>query len=120
MEGTLRIHDGLQVDGTVDGHVEVSGGMSVGPRGVLRGDVHADTASVAGRIEGTLVVEGHLHLLATGHLEGEVSYGSLQVERGGELSGRTSQVGQESVDPMQLEANLSDSAPEDLVAAAEA
>ena len=89
LEGTLHALEGLQVDGTVEGTVEVQGGMSVGPKGILKGEVRADTAAVAGRVEGRLVVDGHLHLLATGHLEGEISYGTLQVETGGELSGRT-------------------------------
>lgn len=89
LEGTLQALEGLQVDGTIEGTIEVQGGMSVGPKGILKGEVRADTAAVAGRVEGRFVVDGHLHLLATGHLEGEISYGTLQVETGGELSGRT-------------------------------
>jgi len=116
LEGTLRIRDGLQVDGSVEGTVEVDGGISVGPKGVLRGEVRADSASVAGTIEGTLVVEGHLHLLATGRLEGEVEYGSLQVERGGELSGRTGSLA--GAKAPALAAELDSDGDEDLPAAA--
>ena len=92
IEGSLRAPDGLQVDGAIQGSVDVSGGMSVGPSGVIRGEVRADSAAIAGRVEGTLTVDGHLHLLATGVLEGEIGYGTLAVDKGGQLSGRTAHI----------------------------
>ncbi len=92
IEGSVRAPDGLQVDGTIVGSVDVDGGMSVGPGGVIRGEVRADSAAVAGRVEGTVVVEGLLHVLETGVLEGEVEYGTLSVDEGGQLGGKTAHI----------------------------
>ncbi len=92
IEGSLRAPDGLQVDGTIEGSVDVDGGMSIGQGGVIRGDVRADSAAIAGRVEGIIVVEGLLHCLATGVVEGEVEYGMLEVDKGGQLSGKTAHI----------------------------
>lgn len=107
-EGTLRAKGGLQVDGTIQGDVEVEGGMSVGPEGRVEGDVRADALAVAGEVTGTVDVTGHLHMLATGRVRGEVSYGTLQVDRGAMVDGRTahhpSRAEQGSTDPTALPA----------------
>ena len=116
-EGTLRVSNGLQVDGAVHGDVEVEGGLTIGPEGALVGEVRADTAVVAGRVEGAMVTEGLLQVRASGRVEGQVSYGSLEVERGAELIGQTAHLS-DGFDPAREEDE--DDEPELAVAAAEA
>ena len=45
-------------------------------------------AEIAGRFEGTLSVSGKLIIRRTGVFNGQVSYGQLEIEPGGELRGR--------------------------------
>ncbi len=56
------------------------------------GDVTANELSVGGCIEGTLLAKGHLHVLATGKVQGEARYATLEVDRGGVMDGRASHV----------------------------
>jgi cytoskeletal protein CcmA (bactofilin family) len=88
--GVLEVEGGLQVDGRVEGELEATGGVSVGPDGRIKGEMTVDELALAGQMDGTLVVHGQLHMLSTGVLTGEVAYGTLQVDRGAVIEGRTS------------------------------
>lgn len=89
IEGSLVIEGMLHVDGRVRGDVKTAGQVSIGPEGLIVGEVEADVVTIAGRIEGRLVAQSHLHVLCTGVFEGDAFFGSLQVDRGGVVHGRT-------------------------------
>ncbi len=88
-EGSLRLQGSLQVDGRVEGEVLVEGTVSVGPDGVVVGEIRADQVAIAGRVEARVFAKGHLHMLPSGTLQGEATYQSLQVDRGGVIKGHT-------------------------------
>jgi cytoskeletal protein CcmA (bactofilin family) len=87
--GTLSGRGRVQIDGVVEGSVKVQGHVSVGPRGRIEGDLVADDVAVGGEVKGRVVARAHLHVVATGRVRGDMHYGSLQVERGAVLEGRT-------------------------------
>ncbi|MDH5491293.1 MAG: polymer-forming cytoskeletal protein [Myxococcales bacterium] len=89
IEGTLTIAGTLHVDGEIRGDVRAEGHVSIGPEGVVEGDLEAHEVTVAGRVEGRIAVSGHLHMLETGLVRGDAFFGSLQVERGGLIHGHT-------------------------------
>ena len=89
--GTLRLDGSLHVDGRLEGDVVVEGSVSIGPEGVVVGELRADRIAIAGRVEARVVARGHLHMLATGVLSGEATYESLQVDRGGVIQGHAEQ-----------------------------
>ena len=89
LEGTLRIGGSLHVDGEIEGNVEAEGQVSIGPDGVVRGEIHGEDIAVAGRVEGTVVARGHLHMLSSGHIKGDATFNTLQVDRGGVIHGHT-------------------------------
>ena len=96
IEGSMRIGGTLHVDGEIIGNVVAEGVVSIGPEGVIHGDLEAERISVAGRVEGRTVARGHLHMLATGVVRGETHFASLQVDRGGLLDGHTSIIAADS------------------------
>ena len=89
IEGNLRASGRVQVDGRLEGKLEVDGQVSVGPHGAIIGEVIADELAVGGRVEGKVTARNHLYVAAKGEVHGEVTYASLQVERGAILDGRT-------------------------------
>jgi cytoskeletal protein CcmA (bactofilin family) len=91
IEGDVRASGPLQVDGHIDGTLKVEGQVSIGPNGVVTGELSADEVVVGGRVEGALTARGLLHVTAGGHVRGEVRYGALQIDRGGILDGSTAQ-----------------------------
>jgi cytoskeletal protein CcmA (bactofilin family) len=89
IEGNLRASGRVQIDGRLEGKLEVDGQVSVGPHGAIIGEVIADELAIGGRVEGKLTARKHLYIAAKGEVHGEVTYASLQVERGAVLDGRT-------------------------------
>jgi len=96
VEGKLLIHGAVQIDGAVNGAVIAEGSVTIGKDGRVLGEVEADTLSVAGRIDGIVRVRGHLHVLASGQVQGHARYASLEVERGGVMDGSASRAGDDA------------------------
>jgi cytoskeletal protein CcmA (bactofilin family) len=92
VQGSIRLDGSLQIDGRIEGIVIVEGVASIGPTGCVIGDMFADDdLTVGGRIEGNVSVRKHLRITRDGCIIGHVRYGSLQVDRGGILTGSTAQ-----------------------------
>ena len=87
--GALRGEGIIQVEGTVEGEIELNGAAIVTPTGLVKGPVTADVIRLAGRIEGVVTARERLLLQKTGSLEGDMSTPSLEVEDGGRLNGRS-------------------------------
>ena len=90
LAGTLHGEGVVQVEGTVEGEIDIKGAVIVTSTGIVKGPVTADVAQVAGRIEGCVLARDHMRLEKTGSLEGDVTTVSLVVEDGGRLNGRSS------------------------------
>lgn len=80
--GTLRMDGGLRVDGTVEGQVDVTGTLTVGHDGLIRGDVSATQAIIGGTVIGTVRAERQLELQSGSRIEGDVFTRSLIIEEG--------------------------------------
>jgi cytoskeletal protein CcmA (bactofilin family) len=91
VEGKVRASGPIQIDGHIDGALDVEGQVSIGPNGAISGEVTADDVVVGGRIEGMVHARGHLHVASGGSVRGEARYGSLQIDRGGLIDGTTAQ-----------------------------
>jgi cytoskeletal protein CcmA (bactofilin family) len=87
VEGTVRACGAVQVDGQIEGALIAEGQVSVGPTGSVLGDVVAYQLDVGGLVDGRINIRDHLHVAPGGTARGEVRYGSLQVDRGGVLTG---------------------------------
>lgn len=86
-EGTLRVAGTIQVDGTIRGDLLAEGQVDVGPKGLIEGQVTGDNVAVGGRVEGKVTARHMLHMVKTGLVKGDVSYGTLQVDRGATIEG---------------------------------
>lgn len=62
--------------------------LSIAPGGVFKGEVEVDDAEIAGTIDGTLVAKSALVVRATGRVLGTARCRRLQVEDGGQITGR--------------------------------
>jgi cytoskeletal protein CcmA (bactofilin family) len=89
IQGTVKVSGRVQIDGHIDGTLVAEGHVSVGPTGMVIGEVYAEELAVGGRVEGKVNVKNHLHIAPGGTARGEMRYGSLQVDRGGVIDGST-------------------------------
>ncbi|QDQ28063.1 polymer-forming cytoskeletal protein [Chitinimonas arctica] len=78
--------DTLVVEGRVEATMD-SRVLRIARHGAFAGKVSIDVAEIHGEFEGELLVREQLIVYATGRLKGQIRYGRIQVEEGGELAG---------------------------------
>ena len=88
VQGTVQDAERLVVEGTVEASMIHATELSISPGGVFKGEVEVEDAEVAGTIDGTLTARGNLIIRATGRVLGTARCRRLQVEDGGQITGR--------------------------------
>ncbi len=88
VQGTVQDAERLVVEGTVEATMIHATELAISPGGMFKGEVEVEDAEVAGTIDGTLTARGALIVRATGKLLGSARCRRLQVEDGGQITGR--------------------------------
>ena len=78
--------DGLIIEGHVEATVN-SKAMEIAEPGTLKGTALIDVAEIHGEFTGELTARTRLVVHGTGRVSGNIRYGKLVVEEGGEISG---------------------------------
>ncbi|MDE1937988.1 MAG: polymer-forming cytoskeletal protein [Alphaproteobacteria bacterium] len=86
LKGDITGCDTLRVEGIVDG-TAVARQLIVCTGGSFLGTAEIEDAEIEGYYDGTLNVHGRLLLRSSGRIAGTLSYGQIEVERGGEIIG---------------------------------
>jgi cytoskeletal protein CcmA (bactofilin family) len=94
VQGDLKAQGAFRIDGTVDGAVESAGAVIVGEGGVVNGNVKGRDIVVAGQVCGNVTATGHLDIVSSGRIEGDIDAKSFRIETGGVFRG-TSRMGGE-------------------------
>jgi cytoskeletal protein CcmA (bactofilin family) len=81
--------DTLVVEGRVEASMD-SRVIQIAENGVFSGTVSIDIAEIRGRFEGELTARKQLVIYSTGCVSGQIRYGKVRIEEGGELSGQIS------------------------------
>lgn len=88
VQGTVQDAERLVVEGTVEANMIRATELAIAPGGIFKGEVEVEKAEIAGTIDGTLTVRNSLVVRSTGRLLGMARCKRLQVEDGGEITGR--------------------------------
>lgn len=88
LSGEIESCDVLIVEGTIEAALKGAKILEIAESGVFYGAVEIEEATVAGRFEGDLTVNGRLTIRSTGSITGEISYKELAVEAGATLEGK--------------------------------
>jgi cytoskeletal protein CcmA (bactofilin family) len=89
VQGTVQDAERLVVEGTVEATM-INGlaELSITHGGMFKGEVEVEEAEVAGTIDGTLTARQSLVVRASGRVLGTARCRRLQVEDGGQITGR--------------------------------
>lgn len=87
IRGDLSADGAFRIDGWVEGSVDSRSAVVIGESGAVRGNVTGTEIVVAGKIFGNVVCSGHLEILATGKVEGDIDAKSMRIETGGLFRG---------------------------------
>ena len=88
VQGMVQDAERLVVEGTVEASMIHAAELAVSPGGIFKGEIEVEDAEVAGTIDGTVTARGSLVVRATGVVLGTARCRRLQVEDGGQITGR--------------------------------
>ena len=92
LTGEIAMCDKLFVEGRVEADLSDASSIEIACGGMFKGTADVSEAHISGLFEGKLTARNRLIIHATGKVTGEVRYGELEIERGGELSGDVQRV----------------------------
>jgi len=99
----------VHVDGKVEATLSKCRALIITDSGYFGGTAEVETADISGRFDGSLECAGRLIIRENGRVNGEVRYGQIEIECGGEISGKVG-----TVDSMESEVTASnDDLPSD-------
>jgi len=88
LQGTVSDAERLVVEGTVESQMIAAQELQITHSGVCKGELQVEDAEIAGVFDGTLTANGNLIIRATGRVLGTARCRRLQVEEGGQISGK--------------------------------
>jgi cytoskeletal protein CcmA (bactofilin family) len=89
LKGEISVPDTIVVDGEIEGQVTARV-VVVGHTGVIRGNIVATEADVSGWISDHIDIKQLLVVRETGRVEGRVTYGEIELEKGAIVTGELS------------------------------
>src|SRR5207244_12176347 len=75
------------VEGTIEARLQKCQHVIIAETGVFNGHASTENADVRGHFEGELVVRKRLLIRAGGHVSGTITYGEIEIESGGKITG---------------------------------
>lgn len=88
LSGEIESCDVLIVEGTIEAALKGAKVLDIAETGVFYGTVEIEEATIAGRFEGDLTVNGRLTIRASGSITGAIAYKELAIEAGATLDGK--------------------------------
>jgi cytoskeletal protein CcmA (bactofilin family) len=89
IHGDVKAEGTLRVDGLVEGTIESTGNVVVGPTGRVSATVNGQNVLVAGVVRGNITAGGRLEIVASGKVWGDITVRSLLIEEGGLFRGQS-------------------------------
>jgi cytoskeletal protein CcmA (bactofilin family) len=87
LTGEINACDRLVVEGKVEAALSDCKSIEIAESGLFKGSAEIQDADISGRFEGKLTVRGRLMIRSKGKVSGEVRYGQLEIELGGQIVG---------------------------------
>jgi len=87
LKGEIATCDRLVIEGAVDATLNEVHTVEIAEGGSFKGSAEIEDAEISGLFEGDLIVRNRLVIYATGKVRGKITYGEIEIERGGEMTG---------------------------------
>ena len=85
--GELSGSSVIRIEGKIIGNVNVEGGVILGEKGIIEGDINSKSAIVYGTVNGNIKTT-HLEIKKSGNVNGEISTDTLEIEIGAQYNGK--------------------------------
>ena len=85
--GELKGKAVIRIDGTVIGNVNVEGGIVLGEKGIIKGDIQTASAIIYGTVNGNVKTQ-NLEIKKTGKVNGDIKTDAIEIELGAQYNGK--------------------------------
>ncbi|MGI9435123.1 MAG: polymer-forming cytoskeletal protein [Geminicoccaceae bacterium] len=96
LSGEINSCDRLVVEGEVEVTLNDTLALEITSSGRFTGGCEVEEADISGIYEGDLTVRNTLFVRGTGRITGTIRYGQLELERGGQIAGNISVLGNDA------------------------
>ena len=93
IRGTLKGTGGMLVQGSVEGEIDLGGGLIISLGGQIEAEADVQTLQICGRASGSMKVSDRVQISSTGSFEGKMSAPLLDMHPGSILRGKASIAG---------------------------
>lgn len=107
VEGKLRSHGSVRIDGRLVGEINAHEAVAIGLSGEVDGNIQAKSITVAGKVRGSLTAQEKLVFLAQAVVQGDIRAAKLVVDEGALFDGKCSMSSDESAKLRSHESSLS-------------
>ncbi len=87
IKGDITVPHSMRLDGRVQGKVEVNDTLTVGPNGVVEGNIQVRSVMVGGKVVGSVSASDKITLNATAVMNGDLMCTKLVIEEGATFDG---------------------------------
>lgn len=77
----------IRIDGQINGNVKVDGGIILGEKGSIIGDIETASAIIYGTVKGNVKTK-QLEIKRTGEVNGDIKTETLEIEFGAQYNGK--------------------------------
>lgn len=82
IKGDVKAESDIRIDGRIEGTLNCSSKVIIGPTGSVEGEIRCVNAVIEGKFDGTLIVQETLSLKETAVINGDAAYDKLIVQQG--------------------------------------
>jgi cytoskeletal protein CcmA (bactofilin family) len=97
IDGEFSSTGNVMIAGVINGKFSTSQSLRVEERAKILADVSAKEAVIAGEIDGNVTIEGHVEILSSARISGDIKTGSISIQQGANINGNFSMTGMNSV-----------------------
>lgn len=87
LTGELHGSSVIRIEGKIIGNINVDGGVVLGEKGNIEGNIITKSAIIYGTVNGN-VTTTQLEIKKTGHVNGEITTDTLEIELGAKYNGK--------------------------------
>ncbi|MEI7669690.1 MAG: polymer-forming cytoskeletal protein, partial [Pseudomonadota bacterium] len=88
LKGEITNCDRVIIEGKVEAKLSDVHTLAIAGCGSFKGTAEVEHAEITGLFEGDLIVRNRLIIYTSGEVRGNITYGEIEIERGGKLTGQ--------------------------------
>lgn len=93
LQGDVGGDNDLRIDGTINGNINTTAKIIIGPSGFVQGDISAQQADITGKVSGNISVADLLQLRGNADIQGNISAAKLQIDPTATFNGKCQMTG---------------------------